>query len=67
MDAIKVQLTTCNSELDKCLGDPKKPWAKYLAMAEEKTNVPRKYIFLGEYSGALIRTTLIVDLKCNFS
>lgn len=48
MEAIKVQVNTCNSELDKCLGDEKKPWTKYLALAEEKTNVPRKYIFLGE-------------------
>lgn len=48
MEAIKVQITTCNSELDKCLEDKKKPWTKYLALAEEKTNVPRKYIFLGE-------------------
>lgn len=49
MEAIKVQMSTCNSELDKCLEDTKKPWTKYLAMAEEKTNVPRKYIFLGEF------------------
>lgn len=41
-------MSTCNSELDKCLEDKQKPWTKYLAMAEEKTNVPRKYIFLGE-------------------
>lgn len=50
MEAIKVQFTSCNSELDKCLDDKKKPWTKYLALAEEKTNVPRKYIFLGELS-----------------
>lgn len=48
MEAIKVKMTTCNSELDKCLEDEKKPWAKYLALAEAKTNVPRKYLFLGE-------------------
>lgn len=48
MDAIKLQFTTCNSELDKALEDTKKPWTKYLALAEEKTNVPRKYIALGK-------------------
>lgn len=48
MEAIKQQFTTCNSELDKCLDDSKKPWTKYLALAEEKTNVPRKYIALGK-------------------
>lgn len=33
--------------LEKDLSDDKKPWTKYLKLAEEKTNLPRIYIFGG--------------------
>lgn len=36
-------------QLEKDLSDDKKPWTKYLKLAEEKTNLPRIYIFGGSY------------------
>jgi hypothetical protein len=35
-------------QLEKDLNDNSKPWSKYLKLIEEKTNVPRLYIFLGK-------------------
>jgi hypothetical protein len=35
-------------QLEKELSDDSKPWTKYLNMLEEKTNVPKSYIFLGK-------------------
>lgn len=37
-------------QLEKDLQDPAKPWTKYLKLVEEKTNVPRLYIFFGKSS-----------------
>lgn len=36
-------------KLEKELSDDKKPWTKYLNIIEEKTQVPKLYIFLGKY------------------
>lgn len=34
--------------LDKSLNDKSKPWYKGFQMVEEKTNVPRIYLFVGK-------------------
>lgn len=36
-------------QLEKDLSDDSKPWSKYLKLVEEKTNVPRIYLFFGKY------------------
>lgn len=38
------------SKLDSSLNDNSKPWTKFLQLAEEKTNVPRLYLFGGKFS-----------------
>ena len=35
--------------VDKALHDKTKPWFKGFEFAEQKTNVPRVYIFLGKF------------------
>ena len=35
-------------QLEKDLNDESKPWSKYLKLVEEKTNVPRLYLFFGK-------------------
>lgn len=35
-------------QLEKDLNDDSKPWTKWLKLAEEKTNVPKLYLFLGK-------------------
>lgn len=37
------------SKLDSSLNDNSKPWTKFLQLAEEKTNVPRLYLFGGKF------------------
>lgn len=38
------------SHLEKDLLDDKKPWSKYLKLAEEKSGVQRIYLFFGKRS-----------------
>lgn len=47
MQAIKIE--ECRAELNKSLCDSSKPWTKVFDLVEEKTNVPRFYIFLGKF------------------
>lgn len=35
--------------IDASLKDESKPWTQFFKLAEEKTNVPRLYIFLGKF------------------
>lgn len=37
------------ASVDKALHDKTKPWYKGFEFAEEKTNVPRSYIFFGKF------------------
>lgn len=34
--------------LDKSLNDQSKPWSKVFEKVEEKTNIPKLYLFLGK-------------------
>lgn len=47
MQAIKID--ECKESLNKSLCDNSKPWTKVFDLVEEKTNVPRLYIFLGKF------------------
>lgn len=49
IEAIKVSL-------NQALNDKEKPWKKALDLAEEKSGVPRLYIFGGEFSFILDRS-----------
>ena len=42
------RIVAIKETLDKALKDESKPWARYLALAEQKTGVDRLYIFVGE-------------------
>jgi hypothetical protein len=42
------KLDTYKQQLEKELADDSKPWTKYFKLLEEKTNLPKLYIFLGE-------------------
>lgn len=35
--------------LDKSLNDKSKPWTKVFNTIEEKTNIPKVYLFLGKF------------------
>lgn len=43
IEAIKVTL-------NQSLNDKEKPWKKFFDLAEEKSGVPRVYLFAGEYN-----------------
>lgn len=47
------------NQIEKDLNDDKKPWTKYLKLAEEKSNVPRLYIFLGMYKSIFHKSIFI--------
>ena len=45
------RIVAIKETLEKSLHDERKPWAKYLALAEQKSGVNRLYLFLGIFLG----------------
>lgn len=43
------KITAVKEVIEKLLRDEKKPWSKYIALAEQKSGVDRLYIFIGKF------------------
>ncbi|KAG5678979.1 hypothetical protein PVAND_008593 [Polypedilum vanderplanki] len=62
------QIQGYKQQLEKELNDESKPWTKYLRLLEEKSNVPRSYIFLGivGFVALYLAFGFAAELICNF-
>lgn len=49
MEAFTAKLESTKEEVNKCLNDKNNPCSKWMQLLEEKTNIPRLYLFLGIY------------------
>lgn len=56
------KLDTYKQQLEKELADDSKPWTKYFKLLEEKTNLPKIYIFLGKQKPSYVNRLLIISM-----